>query len=413
MLSDPGPDGGGPAGNVKVRAVSTLAPGRYRPPPVTEIGWADGTGAGRTTRRRSRWVVRPVVIYLASRLVTVATLAVTGWVTHRSIVAETDRWDSVWFLRAAAHGWPTQIPYHHGYVAGSTIAFLPAFPLTIRWLSALTGMSLLASGMVISEVTGLTAIIGVWLLVRHYADRGAADRATLLVAVFPGTFVLSLVYSEGLLVTFVAFGLLALLQRRWWLAGVLGLAATATEPVALAFEVSCLWCAYRSVSTDRDWRALAAPVLTPVGFVAFQLWLWMHTGQLNAWRVTERDAWRSYPSLMYPVHVAAVFVRDPVAVTKTGDLLFVGTVVVAVAAVVAVRSRMPVPALLYGLSAAALGLVSTPIGMRPRFIFLAFPLIVAVGTRLRGRAYMTVVSVSVVLLAAAMAYSVCSYSIFP
>ncbi len=51
--------------------------------------------------------------------------------------------------------------------------------------------------------------------------------------------------------------------------------------------------------------------------------------------------------------------------------------------------------------------------MRPRFIFLAFPLIVAVGTRLRGRAYVAVVSLSVVLLAVAMAYSVCSFSVFP
>jgi hypothetical protein len=413
MLSDPEQDGGGPAASVTLPAMPTLAPVRHRPESDPGTGSADGTGRGGRTRRWSRWVIRPILIYLASRLVTTATLAVTGWVTHRSIPAEVDRWDSVWFLNAAAHGWPTQIPYHHGYAAGSTIAFLPVFPLTIRWLSAVTGMSLLASGMVISEVTGLTAIIGVWRLVRHYADQGAADRATLMVAVFPGTFVFSLVYSEGLFVTFIAFGLLALLQRRWFLAGVLGLLATGTEPVALAFEVSCLWCAYRAISADRDWRALVPPVLTPVGFVAFQLWLWRHTGDLNAWRLTERDGWQSYPSLLYPIHTVATFVRDPVAVTKTEDLLFVGTVVTVVAAVIALRSRMPKPVLIYGLFAAALGLISAPIGMRPRFILLAFPLVAAVGTRLRGRVYVTVVTVSVVLLAAAMAYSVCSYAVFP
>ncbi len=374
---------------------------------------AAGDPVGPDHRRVAPWLVRPFVIYVASRAVTFATLAVCGFVTHRSIPREVSRWDGLWFLKAAAHGWPSQLPHHHGHVAGNTVAFFPLFPLTIRWMSQLTGLPLLASGMIISEVTGLTAMIGVWMLVRHYADQGGADRATLLVAVFPGTFVLSLVYSEGWAVTFLAFGILALMQRRWLLAGVLGMLATATTPVALAFEVSCLWCAFRAIHSERNWRSLLAPVIAPVGFVGYQLWLWWHTGNPAAWRVTERGGWSSYPSLVYPVHIIVGFVRDPIAVTETGDILFVGTVLTVIAAVIAIRSRMPMPALLYGLAAAALGLVSAPIGLRPRFIFLAFPLIIAVGTRLRGRAYAAVVSVSVVVLVVAMTYSVTSFRVFP
>jgi hypothetical protein len=364
-------------------------------------------------RHWPRWVLRPIVIYLMSRAVTLGTMAVCGIVTHRSIPREARRWDSLWFLKAAAHGWPRQLPMHHGHVAGNTAAFFPLFPLSIRWSSQLTGLSPLATGMAISEVSGLTAMIGVWMLVRNYSDQSAADRATLLVAVFPGTFVMSLVYSEGLAVSFVAFGILALMRRRWLLAGVLGMLATATAPVALAFEVSCLWCAYRAIATDRDWRSLWAPVLAPLGFVAYQLWLWRHTGNLAGWRVTERGGWRSYPSLLYPVHVVTTFVRSPAADTLTGDLLFVGTMATAIAAVVAIRSRLPMPALLYGLAAAGVGLVSAPIGLRPRFIFLAFPLIVAVGTRLRGRAYLAVVCLSTVLLVVAMAFSIDSFKVFP
>src|ERR1019366_4477197 len=107
-------------------------------------------------------------------------------------------------------------------------------------------------------------------------------------------------------------------------------------------------------------------------------------------------------SIYYPIHIVATFLRDPIANTKTGDLLFVGTVAAVIGAVVAIRARMPMPMpmpmpmhmLLYGLSAAGLGLVASPIGLRPRFIFLAFPLIIAVGTWLRGRGYIAVLSVS-------------------
>jgi hypothetical protein len=256
-------------------------------------------------------------------------------------------------------------------------------------------------------------MVGVWVVVRHYADRQAADRSTLLVALFPATFVLSMAYSEGFALTFLAFGLVALLRRRWLLAGLLGLLASATTPVALGFEVSCLWCAYRELVPDRNWRSLAAPILAPLGFVGYQLWLWQHTGHINAWRLTERGGWKSYPSLVYAVHTVVVFVKDPIATNQTDDLLFVCTAVVVFASVVAIRSSMPRPVLLYGLAAAVLGMISAPIGLRPRFILLAFPLIIAVATWLRGRAFVTVLAVSTALLIVMTAYEVSSYRIFP
>jgi hypothetical protein len=361
----------------------------------------------------SHWIWRPVVIYLGSRVVTVATLVVVAAISHQSVASKIDRWDSRWFLRAAAQGWPTHVPPGQGPSVRSTIAFFPLFPLTIRWLSAATGLTLLTSGVIIASVTGLTATAAVWALVCQYADRPTADRATLLVAVFPGSFVLSLVYSEGLAITLLALGLLALMRGRWVVAGVLGLLATATAPIALAFELSCAWCAYRAIAGHRDWRVLAAPVLTPLGFIAYQLYLWRHTGDLNAWRLTERNGWTSYPSSVYPVHLVVSFVRDPVANTITTDLLVVGMAVAIFGAVVAIRTRLPMPLLLYGLGAALLGMVAAPVGLRPRFVFMAFPLIIAVGAWLHGRRYVALVSVSVVLLAGVTAYSVTSWSVFP
>jgi len=409
-----------PARSPRPPDVGTDAPKGSETGPV-DAGPRAGTTAGAVTavgscpsdRRSFRWILRPAVLYLASRVITWTTLVITGLFTHQGILQEVDRWDSRWFLGAAASGWPRHLPYTGGHVARSTIAFFPLFPLSIRWTSQITGLPLLASGIVITTVTGLTAMIGVWALVRHYADRSSADRATLLVALFPGSFVLSMVYSEGLALTFLAFGILALLQRRWLLAGALGLLASATTPVALAFVVSCLWCAYRQVVAERNWRALAAPALAPLGFVGYQVWIWQHTGTLTAWRSTERGGWDSYPSVTYAVHTVWVFLRDPIATNKTDDLLFVCTILVVVAAVVAIRSSMPTPMLLYGLSAAALGMISAPIGLRPRFIFLAFPLIVAVGTRLRGRAYAAVVSVSTALLVGLTVFEMASYRIFP
>jgi hypothetical protein len=393
--------------------VPATAPDPAGPTAATTTPDAD-PGAGPSPMRRwPPWLVRPLAIYLVTRAITWGTVAVCALATHTSALARINRWDSRWFLRAATEGWPLHFPYRNGHVDGSTIAFFPLFPLSIRWLSHLTGMPVLAAGVVITSITGLTATVAVWLLVRHYADQRTSDRATFLVFLFPGSFVLTMIYSEGLVVTCLAFGLLALLQRRWVLAGLLGLLATATSPIAVAFEVSCLWCAYRAVTTERNWRSMAAPILAPLGFVAYQLWLWGHTGDLLAWRITERGGWNSYPSLVYPLHTVVAVLRDPIATNKTDDLLFVGIVVTMFAAVIAIRTRLPVPLTLYGISAAVLALVAAPVELRPRFIFLAFPLIIAVGSWLRGRSYTVVAVACAVLLIGLTAFEICSWQVFP
>jgi hypothetical protein len=249
--------------------------------------------------------------------------------------------------------------------------------------------------------------------VREFAGRGGADRATLLVALFPGSFVFSLVYSEGIVLTCIAFGLLALLRRRWWVAGVLGAVATATSPVALAFAASCAWCAVVAVRRERTWRAVVAPVVAPLGFVGYMVWLRLHTGVLDAWRLTERGGWKSYPSLAYPFKIVGRVVADPVAPTVTGWLLFGGTVLAVIGAVCAVRRRLPAPVLLYGLLAAGMAAVSAPVGLRPRFLLLAFPLLVGIALELRGRWYRVVVVGSAALLCAFTVSSVWSTAVFP
>jgi hypothetical protein len=69
--------------------------------------------------------------------------------------------------------------------------------------------------------------------------------------------------------------------------------------------------------------------------------------------------------------------------------------------------------LLYGVTAAVAASVAAPVGLRPRFVFIAFPLIIAIGIWLRGRVYASVLTISIVGLIALTAYEVCSWAIFP
>jgi hypothetical protein len=154
-------------------------------------------------------------------------------------------------------------------------------------------------------------------------------------------------------------------------------------------------------------------VLAVSGFLFYMFWLWRHTGALNAWRLTERGGWKSSPSLSYPFHIVWTFVGNPVSPTLTGQILFFGTIVAIVGAILAIRQRQPAPVLIYGLTAGVLGLVSAPVGLRPRFVMLAFPLVVAYGTRFRGRAYTAVLLASSALLVAVTTLEFGSWAVFP
>jgi hypothetical protein len=365
-------------------------------------------------RRVRRWFLFwPVVAYLAARVATVAALLFADLSDHRSLASELARWDGTWFLRAAQQGWPRHLPMAHGHVTANTVAFFPVFPLAIRWLSSATALAPLAVGLAISAATGLTAVVAIGLLVRRFAGSQAATRGTLLFVLFPGTFAFSLAYSEGIVLTCIALGLVALLNHRWWLAGLLGLLATATSPIALAFVLSCTWSAGWAAWRGRSVRPLVAPVLAPLGFVAYMGWLWRHTGVLDAWRLTEQGGWHSSSSLAYPLRVLATFARDPLGPTLTGQILVAGTVVAVIGAVLAIRQRQPASVLIYGVAAAVLAATASPIGLRPRFLLLAFPLVVAYGTRLRGRAYTGALLVSTTLLVAMSALEFTSWAVFP
>jgi len=367
-----------------------------------------------TTTRWSRSPLAPgAAVYVAVRIITVVFIALDDLGTHRGLVQHLSRWDGKWFLLAANHGWPSHLPMVHGHVAANPIAFFPVFPLMMRALSDITGLSRAVAGLWISGVTGLVAVVAVGMLTRVVADDAAARRAAILFALAPGSFVFSMIYNEGLVITLSAIGLWALLQRRWWVAALVGAVATATSPTALVFVVVAAWSAGRAIAQRREWISLVAPFGSLVGFATWMGYLWAHTGTPRAWQLTERGGWHSYPSLMYPVHVLVKFVTNPLSPTMTGQILVAGTVASVAGLVVVIRQHPPTELVVYATAAVILYAASAPVGMRPRLVMLAFPLTMAAATRWSGRTYRVLVVSSALALALMTFETLCSWAVFP
>ena len=353
-----------------------------------------------------RPLATPLLAWFTSRVVVVCAVAVGNHLRAdgQRVVDAVHLWDGNWYLDAAAgYRYPDVSVPDLGQV---NIAFFPLFPFLIRAVASLTGWTPLAASILVTAVFGALAIVAIWLVVHRISGREVADRAALLIAFFPGTIALTLVYSEGVMLTAAAGCLLALLQRKWWIAGLLGALASAARPNGIALALACAVAAAIAIRRDREWKSLVAPVLAPMGMVLYLAWLWANTGAANVWFRVQDEGWGEGIDFGASTlgDITQWYARLPtdldfLSIPFIVHLRATGLLFVVVALVLMVRWRPPAVIWAYTIGILAPSLLSQTLGARPRFIFTAFPLVVALAWAVRGAWYSAVLACSAVLLA--------------
>lgn len=361
-----------------------------------EAPWSPRAPLARVAER-VRPLAVPLAAYAASRVVTGLAIALAAFAAGKSADQVLTTWDGRWYERIADHGYPIAVPQGEwsagtGHRVQSEIAFFPLYPMLIRLVDPFLPGGSSTAGVVVTLMFGALATVMVWQLTAWVTDRDTANRAAVLFAFSPGAFVLSLVYAEALMLALGAACLLALLRRRWVAAGVLAALAGATRPNAAAFVVACAWAAGAAVWQRREWRSLVAPVLAPMGAAVFLAFLWWHTGEPGIYFRVQADGWGEQVDFgQRNLSVAWAFLRGPL---DHPNRLVIGLSLLLVAgcAVLLVKARLPGVLNAYALASLALVLTSH-INARPRFVFVAFPLVIALAKWAR-RSTFTVLAAS-------------------
>ncbi len=367
----------------RLRAAS--AGGNRRPPSGRVPAWFWRTAA--------IWALEHAVVVLAIVAATVA--------KPRPLSFYWGRWDSFWYLRVAEHGYPHDVYRPLAGHSFNEIAFFPGFPLLDRMVGVALGGHYLVAGVVINLVLSLVLLCLVRVLFCSLAGPVAADRGVVLYALFWGTSVFTLAYAEPLALVAATGCLLALLSRRWLLAGALAALATATRPsMVVALGLSCAVAAGIAVVRRRKWRALVAPVLSPVGALAFFAYLGAHTGDLLAWQHNESRLWGQHldggvqlPGLVWDRLVHPRYDGSPYYL-----LILTGAVVVVAGVVALWRVRPPLLVWAYVAGIVVPTLLDSSLGPQPRFVAAAFPLFLGLGALLGRRLSLLVAAGSAVLL---------------
>lgn len=287
-------------------------------------------------------------------------------------------WDGAWYYRIIRSGYPSDIPPDVTYeMVEARAAFFPVYPMLVRAIDVVLPGGDVFAGVFVNFVLGALGVYIVGLLARDLFGERIGYRSMLLMVFFPGSFVLSFTYSEATLIVVAAACLLFLVRRQWLAAGLLAAIGTATRPNGLALVAACAIAAYLAIRRDREWRALVAPALAPVGFVAFQLYLLARTGEL-AWFRVQTEAWDEGTSFGFTaVKNTAEALTHPLA-SPTDIITAVSFFVMIVLLVIMYKRRLPWPLVAYTLVVLAMMVLPSTVTARPRFLFTAFPALIAV-----------------------------------
>jgi hypothetical protein len=254
-------------------------------------------------------------------------------------------------------------------------------------------------------LTGGASAVAVWSLAERVRGPWTADRTALLYCAFPGAMTFAMLYSEPLAIALAASCLLAALNRRWVLAGLLGLLATAEHSTLIALTAALGISALQAIRDRREWRALTAPLLTPLGMLGYFTWLWWQYHDFFAWFAVEKRYWRQHVD--WGVHVLHIVTWSDPRTAKyhvVNALLLISFYAVVAGIGLMLAARLPVLLTSYTVLTLISFTISSMSGPKPRFAWTAFGIFIGAAARLPRWLFWPVLIASAALLCYVIAW---------
>ncbi|WP_241787605.1 mannosyltransferase family protein [Streptomyces sp. PRh5] len=352
--------------------------------PLSDDG-RPGRAAGRALHRAAP----ALLAYAGTRLLGLVVLAIWGAFAdkspHQLLSA---RWDSLWYTRIAEEGYGYTLHLPDGAIH-SNLAFFPLLPALERVISAIAPLSAADAGLLVSSVTSLFAAWGIFAIGDLLYGRRVGVTLAVLWGVLPVGIVQSMAYSESLFTALAAWGVYAVLTRRWLWAGLCAALAGLTRPVGAAV-VAAVWVAAAvELLPGGRWRhawrldrsLLAGVVLAPLGWLGYVVWVALRTGSVTGYFDVQNGWGNGFDGgLAFAGFIGGLLIEPPF-VGGLGLLLGVGALIWL--AVRCVRQRQPLPLLAYGGAVLVLALAAKGyFGSKPRLLIPAFPLLLPIAVAL-------------------------------
>jgi hypothetical protein len=153
--------------------------------------------------------------------------------------------------------------------------------------------------------------------------------------------------------------------------------------------------AIQAIWTRREWAALLAPALTPLGVLAFFAYLGHRYHDYKFWFRVETVVWHEH--IGWGEHTLKVVLWMDRATEKAhvfNAMLIIMFAVAVVGIALMVADRLPIPVILFAVLLVLLSVISPAQSTRPRFIWTAFPIFIGAAAKLPRVVYWPVLVLS-------------------
>jgi mannosyltransferase PIG-V len=309
------------------------------------------------------------------------------------------RYDSGWYFGIAQHGYS----YNGNDLVQQPVAFYPLYPIMIKALTVV-GFSYAAAAVLVPNVAIVLAIVVLTRLISELYDDETAVISVALLSFFPASLFFSAGYTESLALLFIVCFFLYLIRGRFLVAACFAGLCFATRSTGLVLIAPLVWEIAR-----RYWRAdrrrfflegLVCLIIATAGLWLYMIYLWIAFRAPFAF-MTAQAAWNvgnvfGNPLLLQPFVRAAADARYHVqhAILDLNSFSL-ALFLVFVAVIIAFRKQMSAPFLFFSAGVLLLPYFtrSGSVGFASfsRYIMLAFPVFIMMGSFCRRRVWLALV----------------------
>lgn len=300
------------------------------------------------------------------------------------------KWDAQHFIAIAKYGYfssdgagpPDPAIYEQ------RLAFFPGLPGLMRLLHEITGMNVIVAGWLVVAVSAVAAVAGAMALV---ALMGYGKRAQVLtgivVATAPMTVTFNMIYTEAPFMAVTTWALIAMIQRKWWLAGLLIFTAGLLRLTAI--DIVATFAVVVALYARRNWWAWLAVAVSGVSVISYVVIASGYTRAIGGYFGMQQKGWDS--SFDFGVATLQWVRRTWSAWNEPGYVLSTIVIIASICGVIIGFRRLPWPVWLFSAALVANILLSDGImHSRPRLllpaIFLILPIVLWLESRDNDRA---------------------------
>lgn len=178
------------------------------------------------------------------------------------------RWDAVHYMNIAEFG-------YEGVGVGDTV-FFPLYPYLVGGLAKLTFMNVTITGILVSSIATLFALIFLFdLVVELFQDERLAKWSTVCLAFYPTAFLLHAPYTDALFLSLSIGSILMMARKKPIVAGFFVCLAGLTRAQGILLLIPMIIFYIQNHYQNRKyliWRELLGLIFAPLGFLGYSYW---------------------------------------------------------------------------------------------------------------------------------------------